>query len=390
MFGVSTNNSDLGVKIFAPLFFCAALALLKKIWFAPYLLFFTVSLTSAIGITKSLTGTFSESLSPFIFGLSFYTASLAFLFKTQKGRRINTANIVLKASNPLLLVTGPIVLSIRNISNFAFKKRVSVFTPYIIVGIFYYQILSVPLLFFIPLISATDIISVLCFVVIFEVFVYTNFCGLSLLIYGCSGLLGFKVPMNFRQPFSASNLVEFWKGWHISLSRVLKTLFYEPLRKRFSRTIALFAVFVASAMWHGITINFFLWGLFHASMFTITVFLLKREYSKIPGVLMIFTVLFGRFLFSESNIDQLLEKLSFQFIDFKALHYVYGAPNTSKIALVISLFLIIIESLLRKHNFVGRRTYKHLRIPISLALILTLTILLSSNTLQGYAVYGQR
>ena len=144
----------------------------------------------------------------------------------------------LKASNPILLATGPIALFIKNIRYKSFRKRFKYFFPFILVGVFYYQIIAVPLTESFELIEATDLISSLVFATIFELFVYANFCGLSLIIYGLFGLLGFKVPLNFKQPFSSSNIIDFWKGWHTSLSTVLKSLFYAPLRKKFSSSVA--------------------------------------------------------------------------------------------------------------------------------------------------------
>ena len=95
-----------------------------------------------------------------------------------------------------------------------------------------------------PCLLMTEIL----FALIFELFLYANFCGLSLMLYGLFGIVGFKVPLNFKQPFSSSNIIEFWRGWHLSLTAVLKTLFYEPLRKNFPPSIALLGVFLASAM----------------------------------------------------------------------------------------------------------------------------------------------
>ena len=120
-----------------------------------------------------------------------------------------------------------------------------------------FQIIGIPLTEFFFLIESTDVVSSIIFAAIFEIFVYANFCGLSLLLFGLFGLFGYRIPLNFNQPFSSRNIIEFWRGWHTSLSKVLKVLFYKPLRKKRSLFIALIGVYIASAMWHGVTLNFF-------------------------------------------------------------------------------------------------------------------------------------
>src|SRR5262249_11761649 len=147
------------------------------------------------------------------------------------------------------------------------------------------QTIATPLTKAFHLIALTDVISSCVFAVIFELFVYANFCGLSLLIYGVCGIIGVKVPLNFRQPFSSTNIVEYWRAWHISLSIVLKSLFYNPTKRVLGTPAAILLVYLASAMWHGVTANFVLWGLFQASMFILTIVFLRRRAFFIPFVL---------------------------------------------------------------------------------------------------------
>ena len=145
--------------------------------------------------------------------------------------------------------------------------------PYIILGLFLFQTIGTPLSLVLGLIEYTDSISSIVFAIIFELFIYANFCGLSLIVYGMSGIIGYKIPLNFRQPFSSNNIIEFWRGWHLSLSLVLKNLFYSPIRKLFGTSAAVIAVFFASSLWHGVTINFLIWGLLHATFLSSHYFL---------------------------------------------------------------------------------------------------------------------
>ena len=356
--------------------------------FLPYILFFVVTFTSLFGLTETLTGFYAGSKKLYLFGLSFYTTSLAYIIFNNRQLTIKDA---IKVSNPLLLATGPIALFIKNFKYRSFKKRFNYFYPFVIIGIFYYQVIAVPLTETFQLIEFTDLVSSLTFACIFELFVYSNFCGLSLIIYGLFGILGYKVPLNFKQPFSSSNVIDFWKGWHLSLSTVLKSLFYNPLRKKFSTTTALLVVYLSSALWHGVTINFLLWGLFQAMMFIITIYLLKFKIKYLPLIVLLIAIILGRFLFLESQTDRLLEKLTFSFDGFNNVSLLMTVPNTSKISLILGFFLIVIEFFFQKTKIMSKRNYKHLRNPLVLFIITAIGILLINNSIgYNFAVYGQR
>ena len=356
---------------------------------APYILFFTISFTSLIGLTKTLTGSHATSSIPMLYGLSFYTASIAYLHK----KRLLTLVDVWKVSNPIMLFTGPMTLFIKDIRYRAIIHRLNFYLPFFIIGLFYFKIIGAPLISFMFLINKTDIVSSIVFAIIFEIFVYANFCGLSLMIYGISGIFGYKIPLNFKQPFSASNIIDFWRGWHTSLSAVLKELFYNPLRKKIGILSTLIVVYIASAMWHGIAFNFFLWGVLHAFLFYITILINRyrviwKNFFSVS--IMFLAIIFGRLLFADSNMNRLIEKLHFKFVDFSVFEIFLTVPKISLIALSIGIFLIGIEFLFRKNHYVNKRTYRHLRLPISQFIIMLLFLLLAMSFGGEYAIYGQR
>jgi len=351
-----------------------------------YLLFFSISLTSLFGLTETLTGFYAESTNVLLFGLSFYSASMAYLISQN---RFGYQSI-LYVSNPLLLSTGPIALFFRNISHRSLRKRIEYFFPFVIVGTFMFQIVGIPLTEFFFLIDSTDVVSSIIFAAIFEIFVYANFCGLSLLLFGLFGLFGYRIPLNFNQPFSSRNIVEFWRGWHTSLSQVLKVLFYKPLRKKRSLFTALFGVYIASAMWHGVTLNFLLWGLFHAFFFWLSIKFLRRNYSILPILLMPFIIILGRLIFAESDTERLFEKLTFSFNGFDVFIKLLGVPMLSIFSLLFGTTLIAIEFIFKNTKIMRKRNYKFLRIPFSLLFISGVGVLFVSNLGVDYAVYGQR
>ena len=352
-----------------------------------YLLFFSITITSYWGITQTLTGSYTGQSSYFFYGFSFYTASLAYLFGTKAKLTLSES---FKVSNPILLMTGPIAIFIKSEKHTSLKRRINYYLPFVLVGIFFFQIIAAPLTHLFFLLSATDIISTLCFAIIFEIFVYTNFCGLSLIIYGIFGLLGYRIPLNFKQPFSSSNMIEFWRGWHLSFSMVLKALFYSPIRKKFPSYIAIFFVFMASGLWHGISFNYIIWAFFHSFIFLASLYCLKQKIRFIPFFLLFLGIIMGRLIAAESDTDRLLEKLLFTYNDFAAISSIIATGTSVKISLILGLTVIFIERSFQKHKLVAKRNYKFLRTPSALVFIIIIsTVLINSEVLQ-YAVYGQR
>lgn len=353
-----------------------------------YLLFFAITLTSLFGITQTLTGSHAEATNPMLFGLSFYSTSLAYLIAKPRKLMIVEA---FKIANPLLLITGPIALFIKRIKGRSIHSRINYYLPYMLVGLFYYQVIAVPLTESFTLIQATDLVSSLVFGAIFELFVYANFCGLSLMIYGLFGLFSYQIPLNFRQPFSSNNLIDFWRGWHTSLSTVLKTLFYNPIKQACNPTLALFGVFLASAMWHGVTFNFLLWGSFHASMFLATKHLLKKQIRYAPTFCLFIGIVLGRMLFADSDTNRLIQKLSCSYEGFSNIASTFSKlPSATIISLIVGFGLIAIEYFARNTTIMHRRNYKHLRTPIALFLLALIGTLTVTKVGIDFAVYGQR
>lgn len=95
---------------------------------------------------------------------------------------------------------------------------------------------------------------------------YFDFCGYSLMAVGLGEMLGFRMPANFRHPYMARSVTEFWRRWHITLGAWFREYVYIPLggnRKGSIRTIFnLLVVWFLTGFWHGAAWNFILWGFF--------------------------------------------------------------------------------------------------------------------------------
>jgi len=102
-------------------------------------------------------------------------------------------------------------------------------------------------------------------VISYSLIIYCDFSGYSDLAIGFAGLLGFKTPLNFNYPYLASNLKEFWRRWHITLSNFARDYIYIPLggnrKGRLRKYFNLLVVMIFIGLWHGLTLNFLLWGI---------------------------------------------------------------------------------------------------------------------------------
>ncbi|TQM81547.1 alginate O-acetyltransferase complex protein AlgI [Saccharothrix saharensis] len=99
---------------------------------------------------------------------------------------------------------------------------------------------------------------------------YFDFSGYSDMAIGLGRMLGFRLPENFARPYSSVTITEFWRRWHMSLSRWFRDYVYIPLggnRGGVWQTYRnLSIVFVLTGFWHGANWTFLVWGLFHGGL----------------------------------------------------------------------------------------------------------------------------
>ena len=97
--------------------------------------------------------------------------------------------------------------------------------------------------------------------------IYCDFAGYTDMGRGIAGLLGFDLLVNFKRPYQADSVQDFWRRWHLSLSSFLRDYVYIPLggsrRGRFRRAVNILITFGISGIWHGTGFHFLLWGLLH-------------------------------------------------------------------------------------------------------------------------------
>ena len=118
--------------------------------------------------------------------------------------------------------------------------------------------------------------------------IYFDFSGYTDMAVGVSSMMNIDLPMNFDSPYRAVSIRDFWKRWHISLTKFLTKYIYFPLggnRKGTARTYAnILAVFLISGIWHGANWTFILWGLLHGLLQVIER-LAGAAFEKIPKII---------------------------------------------------------------------------------------------------------
>lgn len=124
--------------------------------------------------------------------------------------------------------------------------------------------------------------------ILFAIQIYCDFYGYSLIAKGAANILGIRLMENFEYPYLRSNIADFWRGWHISLSTWFRDYLYIPLggnrKGKLRKYINLLIVFMVSGLWHGASISFVIWGGLHG-VYQIIGDLIKPIRNKIDSLL---------------------------------------------------------------------------------------------------------
>ncbi|MEL7529659.1 MAG: MBOAT family O-acyltransferase [Bacteroidota bacterium] len=161
--------------------------------------------------------------------------------------------------------------------------------------------------------------------------IYFDFSAYSDMAIGLGKMLGFDLPENFRFPYIARSIREFWQRWHITLSTWFRDYLYIPLggnRHHLYRNLLL--VFVLCGFWHGASWNFLIWGLFHGLFLVLERTAWGRVLQKFPRFLQhiytLLVVLFAWVWFRAEDVSQALliyEKLFGFAANAQADNYAY-------------------------------------------------------------------
>jgi alginate O-acetyltransferase complex protein AlgI len=135
--------------------------------------------------------------------------------------------------------------------------------------------------------------------IIYALQIYYDFSGYSDMALGLGRMMGFKLPENFHNPFTANGVTDFWRRWHMTLGNWMRNYIYIPLGGSKVKTVFrlyfnLWVVFLISGFWHGATWNFIFWGAYHGIFIVLEKLFLQKlwdKIGKIPSAILTFLII---------------------------------------------------------------------------------------------------
>lgn len=253
-------------------------------------------------------------------------------------------------------------------------------------------------------------------VLAYTIQIYCDFAGYSLIAIGMCEIMGINIVRNFKQPYFAISVSDFWRRWHISLSTWFRDYLYIPLggnrKGRLRKYINIMIVFLVSGLWHGANLTFVFWG-FLNGIYQVIGDLLKPVKEKLIGtvklnekpsllkglqiaitfILISFTWVF----FRSANISEAFEILNRLFngfsinglIDGTIWNVGLGVKNMLFVIVAVSI-LIIADILCEKRNCEVTSLLANVKTPIRWAIyyVLIIMILLSMNLNMTEFIYS--
>ena len=295
--GLDTGNKDTKGKKYAHknkiILITGVTANLMVLFYFKYYDFFVENVNTLFGSSFML----RHILLPL--GISFFTfQQISFLVDTYRGEldEVGFVDYALFVSFFPQLIAGPIVVPEEMLPQFARigndgrlkEEKVEIFTK----GIYVFVLgLAKKVLIADTFGVAVDLaysnvngingLESLITIIFYSLQLYFDFSGYCDMAKGIAGMFGMKIANNFNSPYKAVNIVDFWKRWHITLSRFFTKNIYIPLggnRKGEGRMyLNYLIVFFLSGLWHGAGWNFILWGMMHGVLYVITKWWIIRK-----------------------------------------------------------------------------------------------------------------
>lgn len=235
--------------------------------------------------------------------------------------------------------------------------------------------------------------------VFFTFQIYGDFSGYSDIAIGTGKLFGIDLSTNFKTPYFATNIGDFWRRWHISLMSWFRDYIYIPLGgSRVSKIITarnILIVFALSGLWHGANWTFVTWGIYHAilliaySLFISKIKLPKSAITSVIGALLTFAAAtIGWIIFRSADINEawgIISKI------FSASLFDYARTNKEHYLVYIAVMLVV-EWVYRKQEHAlcisgtGILKYKAARWAVYYLIVVVIILLAGPN---GTFIYFQ-
>ena len=178
--------------------------------------------------------------------------------------------------------------------------------------------------------------------------IYFDFSGYSDVALGLGKTVGITMPENFNYPYTAQNISDFWRRWHITLSTWFREYVFFPLERRkiglAGQQINLIIVFILTGLWHGPTLTYLIWGLLHGLSIALESAgggkWIKTMWQPLRHVYVISVIMLGWVFFRSSSVNFALEFISRLLGNTSGLHPL-PFSQTSPIPFIEPSFVII-------------------------------------------------
>jgi alginate O-acetyltransferase complex protein AlgI len=233
-------------------------------------------------------------------------------------------------------------------------------------------------------------------IIMFSIQIYFDFSGYSDMAIGLGRMFGFHYGENFRHPYAAISVADFYKRWHISLGTFFRDYVYIPLggnRKYQLRNIMI--VWLLTGFWHGASWNFVLWG-FYFGCFMIIEKLLEKYLAKTPRVLRhlytLILIVFSRAIFYFVDFTQLKTFVVKLFVSSNSMSAGFITDLTEHVFWFVLVVLLCIpwDEIYKKDSKVYLRasSWNHYARPfLNVALLFLSTVMLVDATYNPFIYF---
>ena len=218
--------------------------------------------------------------------------------------------------------------------------------------------------------------------------IYADFFGYTLIAIGIAKILGLHIPANFNKPYAAKSFQEFWKRWHISLSKFFRDYLYIPFggNKILGGHLNVLIVMTIAGAWHGSSIFFIIWGFAHGIFIIIERFLPKfLIHSSIYRVMVIFFI-FLLWIPFKVNDWEIISDIFKQILVIEEFSLKKIMNKFLFVKILFFVTIIILQDLfINKKKIIKLKNSKYF--PVVISLLIFITILLGNLNGQEFIYF---
>ena len=225
---------------------------------------------------------------------------------------------------------------------------------------------------------------------LYSIQIYCDFSGYSDMALGVAKCFGFNITQNFRHPYFAKTIKDFWNRWHISLTSWFTEYFYYSLggnrvRNKMRWVFNISMVFLLSGIWHGASWNFIIWGLLHAIYYLVEHMLglqhkdrvMKKGWSILSGLVVFFLVTIAWIFFRIEDFHTACYVVKKIFTPWAAGVSVGASTFTFALNMILVLIFFVYDWMVAKDMFKLDNSQSNSFPTLKTLWVITLLILIS-------------